>query len=95
MDAVQRLRQQAYEYGYLRSNPNQRVITDQNSIEIMPVAPDAYYVPYYNPVVVYSRPRPGFYVGSAIRFGSGITIGTAVAPWAGEASASDGRITPF
>ncbi len=81
MDAVQQLRQQAYDYGYLRSNQNQRVVTDQGAIEIVPVTPNAYYVPYYNPVVVYTRPRAGFYVGSAIRFGPGITVGAAYAPW--------------
>jgi Protein of unknown function (DUF3300) len=81
MDAVQQLRQQAYDYGYLRSNQDQRVIADQGAIEIVPVMPNAYYVPYYNPVVVYTHPRPGFYVGSAIRFGPGITVGAAYAPW--------------
>jgi Protein of unknown function (DUF3300) len=81
MDAVQRLRHQAYDYGYLRSNQTQQVLLDQGSIEVVPVSPDIYYVPYYNPVVVFGPPRPGFYVGGAIHFGPVITIGAAFAPW--------------
>jgi hypothetical protein len=29
------------------------------------------YVPMYDPYVVFARPRPGFFVGGAIRFGGG------------------------
>ncbi len=82
MDAVQRERQRAYDYGYLRSNQYDQVnVAGPGQIEIVPVNPGYYYVPYYDPYVVYTRPRPGFYVGSAIRFGPGITIGAAFAPW--------------
>jgi hypothetical protein len=82
MDAVQRMRQEAYNYGYLRSNPYMRVdVLGPNYIEILPVAPGYYYVPYYNPYVVFVRPRPGFAVAGAIRFGPGVTIGAAFAPW--------------
>jgi hypothetical protein len=81
MDAVQRMRQQAYNYGYLRDSPYQRVqVVGPGDIEIVPVNPGMYFVPYYNPYVVFTRPRPGFVVGGAIRFGPGITIG-AFAPW--------------
>jgi uncharacterized protein DUF3300 len=85
MDAVQRERQRAYQYGYLRDNQYERVEAQPNYIEIVPVQPDDYYVPYYDPFIVYNRPRPGFFVGGAIRFGGGITIGTAFAPfgWGG------------
>lgn len=86
MDAVQRMRQQAYNYGYLRSNQYEVVRPiGAGDIEIAPVAPGAYYVPYYDPLVVYARPRPGFYAGTAIRFGPAITIGAAFAPfgWGG------------
>lgn len=81
LDSVQHLRQGAYNYGYLRDTPNARVIAQPGSIEIVPVSPDFYYVPYYNPVVVFARPRPGFYLGGAIRFGGAITIGSAFSPW--------------
>jgi uncharacterized protein DUF3300 len=82
MDAVQRQRQLAYDYGYLRSSQYQTVtVAGPGQIEIAPVATGYYYVPYYDPRVVFVRPRPGFYVGSVIRWGPGIRIGAAFAPW--------------
>jgi hypothetical protein len=82
MDAVQRMRQEAYNYGYLRSNQYERVEDlGPNDIEIAPVSPGYYYVPYYDPYVVFAAPRPGFFVGGAIRFGPGIVIGAGFAPW--------------
>lgn len=80
MDAVQRERHRAYEYGYLRSNP-QVVVTGGPYIAITPVNPGYVVVPYYDPGVVFVAPRPGFFVGGAIRFGFGITIGAAFRPW--------------
>ena len=64
MDAVQRERQKAYNYGYLRSNP-QIVVTNGPYIAIAPVNPGFIVVPYYNPAVVFFPPRPGFFVGGA------------------------------
>jgi len=80
MDSVQRMRQQAYDYGYLRSNQYERVVPSPGYIEIAPITPGYYYVPWYDPRVVFIRPRPGFYVGTAIRFGPAITVG-AFLPW--------------
>ena len=81
MDSVQAMRQQALSYGYLQNNQYVRVIPAPGAIQIMPVDPGLIYVPSYNPVVVFARPRPGFFVGGAIRFGPGITIGAAFAPF--------------
>lgn len=81
MDTVQQLRQESYNYGYLRSNQYERVEATPGAIEIVPVNPGFYFVPYYNPVIVFGPPRPGFFVGGAIRFGGGITIGAAFAPF--------------
>jgi hypothetical protein len=82
MDAVQRMRQQAYDYGYLRTNQYEQVVlAGPGSIEILPASPGYIYVPVYDPYVVYTRPRPGFFVGGAIHFGPGIVIGAAFAPW--------------
>jgi hypothetical protein len=81
MDAVQRDRQQAYAYGYLRTNPYDSVVYDGNYIQILPVNPAYVYVPYYNPAVVYYRPQPGFAVGIGIRFGPAIVVGPAFRPW--------------
>jgi hypothetical protein len=85
MDAVQRNRQTAVSYGYLRSNAQVRVVTGPY-VEIVPVNPDYIVVPYYDPVVVFARPRPGFVVAGAIRFGFGITLGAAFVPWGWHAT---------
>jgi hypothetical protein len=80
MDAVQRERQKAYNYGYLRTNP-QFVVAPGPYITIMPVNPALLYVPIYDPLIVFAPPRPGFVVGGAIRFGWGFTITAAFRPW--------------
>ncbi|HEV3329719.1 MAG TPA: DUF3300 domain-containing protein [Bryobacteraceae bacterium] len=80
MDAVQRERRKAYQYGYLRSNA-QIIVNPGPYIEILPARPGFYYVPFYDPLVVFAPPRPGFVVGGAIRFGFGFSIGAAFAPW--------------
>jgi Protein of unknown function (DUF3300) len=80
MDAVQRQRQNAYRYGYLRSN-GQVVVTPGPYITIAPVNPGYVVVPYYDPGIVFYPPRPGFGVGGAINFGFGVTIGAFFRPW--------------
>ena len=80
MDAVQRMRRQATDYGYLRSN-GQVLVSGGPYIAITPVSPGLLYVPFYDPAVVFVRPRPGFFVGGAIRFGYGISLGVAFRPW--------------
>lgn len=80
MDAVQRMRRRAWDYGYLR--PSAEVIVRNGPfIEIVPARPDYLVVPYYDPLIVYAAPRPGFVVGAAIRFNFGVTIGAAFRPW--------------
>jgi Protein of unknown function (DUF3300) len=80
MDAVQRQRALAQRYGYLRSN-GQVLVSGGPYITIVPVNPGYVVVPYYDPGVVYYAPRPGFFVGGAIRFGYGVSIGGFFAPW--------------
>jgi hypothetical protein len=80
MDAVQRMRRQARDFGYLQSNP-QITVSSGPYIEILPVNPAFIYVPYYNPAVVFVRPRAGFAVAGAVTFGYGVTIGAAFRPW--------------
>ncbi len=48
MDAVQRMRHHAYEYGYLRSGP-QVIVRPGPYIEIAPVNPGFIVVPYWDP----------------------------------------------
>jgi hypothetical protein len=81
MDAVQRMRQQAWNYGYLRSNSQVVVNRSGPYVEIVPVNPAYVYVPVYNPVVVFARPRPGFAIHAAISFGPAVTVGPAFHPW--------------
>jgi hypothetical protein len=81
MDAVQRMRQKAKDYGYLRSN-NQIVVSGGGpDIEIEPVDPAFMVVPAYDPLIVFGPPRPGFVVGGAIGFGFGVSLGVAFRPW--------------
>ena len=80
MDAVQRMRRRAANYGYLRSNPS-IVVGMGPFITIMPVNPAFIVVPFYSPAIVFAAPRPGFAVGLGIRFGFGISIGLAFRPW--------------
>jgi hypothetical protein len=80
MDAVQRERRKAYDYGYLRTN-GQIVVTPGPYIAIAPVNPGFIVVPYYDPGIVFFPPRPGFFVGGGIRFGFGVTIGGFFRPW--------------
>jgi hypothetical protein len=80
MYAVQRMRQRARDYGYLRSGP-QIVVAGGPYITIMPARADYIVVPTYDPVVVYARPRPGFFIGAAIGFRFGVGVGVAFRPW--------------
>jgi len=80
MDAVQRERHKAYDFGYLRTNA-QIVVTPGPYIAIAPFNPGFIVVPYYDPAVVFFAPRAGFFVGGAIHFGFGVTIGGFFRPW--------------
>jgi hypothetical protein len=83
MDAIQNLRREAQQYGYLQSSPQMQVVDQGGYIDIMPVG-GYMYVPMYDPYVVFARPRPGFFVGGAIRFGGGFR-------WAGGYNRFDWR----
>ena len=81
MDAVQRMRRQARDYGYLAPNGYINVVETGGYIEVLPLNPGVFYVPYYDPVVVFARPRPGFIVDAAIRFGPAVTISATFGTW--------------
>jgi len=80
MDAVQRMRRQSYNYGYLRTN-GQIVVRNGPFIEILPANPAFMVVPFYDPLIVFAAPRSGFFIGGAIRFNFGVTLGLAFRPW--------------
>jgi hypothetical protein len=81
MDAVQRERNLAMNYGYLRTGPRVTVVRSGPFITIVPVNPAFVYVPFYDPAVVFFAPRPGFAIGGAINFGFGFSIGVGFRPW--------------
>jgi hypothetical protein len=80
MFAVQRMRQRARDYGYLRTGP-QIIVGGGPYITIMPARVDYVVVPTYDPVVVYERPRLGFFIGGAIGFRFGVVLGASYRPW--------------
>ena len=58
--AVQSLRREAYDAGRLASSPEREVIVQGAAISIQPALPQIFYVPYYDPLVVYGRWRPAY-----------------------------------
>jgi hypothetical protein len=80
MFAVQRMRQRARDYGYLRTGP-QIIVGGGPYITILPARAEYVVVPVYDPVVVYERPRPGFFIGGAIGFRFGVVLGASYRPW--------------
>jgi hypothetical protein len=50
-------------------------------VEILPAAPGYVVVPYYDPVIVFARPRPGYRPLVAIRYGYSVPIGVSFRPW--------------
>ena len=95
MDAIQRLRAKAQANGKLETTEQQKVTLSQESgkqiIEIKPASPDAVYVPYYDPAVVYGEwpypeyppyyypPPVGYIVGGAIATGVAWGVAYAIA----------------
>ncbi|WP_446743082.1 DUF3300 domain-containing protein [Silvibacterium acidisoli] len=58
MGAVQAMRQRAYAAGTLRTTAQATVAYEPSGIVITPVNPAVYYLPMYNPWVVYGAPVP-------------------------------------
>lgn len=74
MDSIQRLRSQAQALGNLQSTPEENVVADDGTIEILPAEPDLIYVPVYDPGIIFFE-RP--FGRRFCTFGIGIHIG----PW--------------
>ncbi|WP_295858562.1 DUF3300 domain-containing protein [uncultured Fibrobacter sp.] len=77
LDAVQRLRHKAYDYGHLKSN-EQVTVTVDTTIIVQPTRTEYVYVPVYNPRVVYYVRADGY--TTYVRYSSGVWLGT----WYGE-----------
>ena len=81
MDAVQRMRRLARQYGYLAPNGYVNVVDTGGYIEVVPLNPALIYVPWYDPYVVFAPPRPGIVVGAVIHFGPGVVIAPLFRTW--------------
>lgn len=75
--SIQRLRARALAAGALAPTPQQRVLTENGEIEILPAEADSIYVPVYDDDVVYSEEPYYGYGGPFIDFGAPCAVG----PW--------------
>jgi Protein of unknown function (DUF3300) len=85
MDAVQRMRHDALNFGYLRSGAEVTVSAGPY-IEIVPVEAAYIPVPVYDPLVVFAAPRPGIVVRTALSYRFGVRLGVGFVPWGWGAS---------
>lgn len=80
-NSIQRLRNKAEDFGYLKTTPQQTVIVEKEIIKIVPAQAQYIYVPTYDPQVVYvAAPSSGVSTGAvvataAIAFTAGLLIG--------------------
>lgn len=84
-DAVQTMREDAQKAGNLKSNEQETVSSQGNTIVIQPANPEVVYVPAYDPWLVYGDPiiaYPGWYPvpgiffgGPSLYFGVGFGVG--------------------
>lgn len=77
MEAIQRMRQSAYDHGHLKTNEQVTVQETSGNIAIEPVKTEVIYVPVYNPRIVYYVYADGY---TRISYGTGVWLGT----WYGE-----------
>ena len=77
LDAIQRLRRKAYNFGHLQTNEVVTVYADR-AIAIQPTHLDYVFVPVYNPGVVYYSPARGRVY---VNFGPGVLLGTFFGEW--------------
>jgi hypothetical protein len=75
MTAIQRLRTRARATGALANTPQQQVVEDEGSIEIVPTQPNVIYVPRYDPDIVYVADPDYYYNGPLLTFGYGFPTG--------------------
>ena len=82
--AVQRMRADARDMGYLSSNDAQAVEEEEGQIYIAPTDPEVVYVPTYDPSVVYTSPAPAepYYVAPA----------QSTSPWSAQSLLTGGVI---
>ena len=77
MDAVQRMRNAAYDHGHLQTNEQVKVVKEKTII-IEPVQKEYVYVPVYNPHVVYYVYSNGY---PGLRYRTGVWVGGYYDTW--------------
>lgn len=75
MNTIQRLRAQARAAGLLTDTPQQKIVTQDEEICIVPASPDIIYVPRYDPEILWMR-RSYCGYGPFMTFGVGFGIGS-------------------
>jgi hypothetical protein len=95
MDMIQELRHKAQDAGNLKTTEQQKVVAQDQYIEIEPADPEVVYVPVYNPLYVYGPwwypeypPYYWYYPGPIIAtgiigFGFGVGLGFGFFSWCG------------
>lgn len=85
MGAIQAMRQRAYAAGNLKATPQETVVYQPGGILIAPVNPAVYYVPVYNPWMVYGAPVPMYptYYGVAAPYPGSVAVSAMVGFTAG------------
>ena len=80
MNAIQAGREKAKAQGILKTNEQQTIVVEQETVRIVPTQANVVYVPQYNPQVIYVEHDDGVNAGtaaaaSAISFGAGVALG--------------------
>lgn len=77
MAMIQELRARANASGALTTTPEQTIVIEQETIQIVPTQPEVVYVPQYNPQVVYVEHHDDDdeLAAAAIGFGAGLAMG--------------------
>jgi hypothetical protein len=78
LKAIQAMRQQAMNVGNLKTTPQQQVVSSSGAIQIYPADPNTFYIPTYDPVVVYNQ-APVWGGAPLIGYGAGWAVGDALA----------------
>ena len=76
--AIQSMRQQAKNVGNLKTTTQQQVVSSGGAIQIYPTDPNTFYIPTYDPLVVYNQPAV-WGAAPLVGFGAGWAVGDALA----------------
>ena len=78
LKAIQAMRQQAMNVGNLKTTTQQQVVSSGGAIQIYPTDPNMFYIPTYDPLVVYNQPAV-WGAAPMVGFGAGWAVGDSLA----------------